>query len=521
MLVSTFVRKFVFVVGFAIFSFFPIGKALAVNCQIFPTPDDFPKSTVFASPFDPNNFRSLLMTAKCNISGVTLGAGSGEVTDFIYKTGYILKNGRWQQLTYFGNLQTNDWIIGSATAFLPSSLVTPGTNTYFLGFACVFSDGGWKCGCRDNTCNNSFWSIQGFRSNEAVSPPPAEDKLTGIELPAGFHIHYFAKNVNKARSLALGDNDTVFVGNKDGGTVYALVDENGDMVADMKYVIASGLTEPNGVAFANGSLYVAERSRILRYQNIETALDDPPEPTVIFNKLPNDPSHGWKYLAFGPDDGYLYFGIGAPCNACKRDDIRYATISRIKPDGSGFEVFASGIRNSVGFDWNPDTKELWFTDNGRDYLGDDSPADELNRAQKSGMNFGFPSCHAGDIPDPILGSKTSCNDFIPPALKLGPHVAALGMKFYEGTMFPERYHGDIFIAEHGSWNRTTKLGYRITHVHVNSDKAESYEPFAEGWLQGQNVWGRPVDVLNLPDGSLLISDDFNNAVYRIYYTRDS
>ena len=339
--------------------------------------------------------------------------------------------------------------------------------------------------------------------------------LGKIKLPTGFHINYFARNVKGARSLALGTNGTIFVGTRD-KSVYALVDENHDGVSDKLYTIADNLHSPNGVAFRNGSLYVAEISKVWRYDNIEFRLANPPKPVLITDKFPDKEWHGWKYIAFGPD-GKLYVPVGSPCNVCEVDENKFGNINRINADGSGFEVYAKGIRNTVGFDWDPKTKELWFTDNGRDEMGDDVPDDELNHAPKPGMHFGFPFCHAGDVPDPQFGKGHDCKNYVAPALKLDAHVASLGMKFYTGTQFPKEYQDCIFIAEHGSWNRSSKVGYRVVSVKIDGNKAVSSAPFAEGFLQGQKPLGRPVDVLVMPDGSLLVSDDFADCVYRISY----
>jgi glucose/arabinose dehydrogenase len=340
--------------------------------------------------------------------------------------------------------------------------------------------------------------------------------LNQISLPDGFTIAEFATGIEDARSLAMGPNGTLIVGTRTNGRLWAVLDTNGDYRADRKVVIASGLTNPNGVAFYGADLYVAERSRILKYSNIEEKVDQPPQPEVIRSDFPSEEQHGWKYIAFGPD-GYLYVPIGAPCNVCLQSDPRFASITRMKPDGSDFSIFAEGIRNTVGFDWHPETKELWFTDNGRDNMGDTIPSDELNRAQVAGMNFGFPYCHAGTISDPQFGSQRSCDEFTPPVVKIGAHVAALGMKFYTGAMFPSQYHNRIFIAEHGSWNSSKKVGYRVVTVDLNVDPPDT-STFASGWLRNGNAWGRPVDVLVLKDGSLLVSDDYAGAVYRIIYT---
>ena len=348
----------------------------------------------------------------------------------------------------------------------------------------------------------------------ALAAPPIER----IKLPPGFSIGIFADEVANARSLALGSRGTVFVGTRTEGAVHALVDENGDGKADRRYTVARGLNSPNGVAFRDGALFVAEISRILRFDGIESRLDNPPKPVVVSAGFPTDRHHGWKFIAFGPD-GKLYVPVGAPCNICEPDPDRYANIMRMNPDGSGLEVYARGIRNSVGLDWHPQTKELWFNEHGRDMMGDDMPADELNHAPKAGMHFGYPYCHQGDVPDPEFGSKRACSEFTPPALKQGGHVAPDGLRFYAGKMFPAEYRNRIFIAQHGSWNRSRKSGYRVIAVSVEGDRAEQAEVFAEGWKQGEENWGRPVDLLVMPDGSLLISDDYADAIYRVTYSR--
>jgi glucose/arabinose dehydrogenase len=321
--------------------------------------------------------------------------------------------------------------------------------------------------------------------------------------------------------MTLAEDGVVFVSNRTADSVYATVDRDRDHRVDEVVKVASGLKSPNGVAFRDGALFVAEISRVLRFDGAldyvkkPAASRTPLKPVVITDKLPSDAPHGWKYLAFGPD-GLLYLQIGAPCNICDRGDP-YATIARMKADGTGFEIIARGIRNSVGVTWHPDTKELWFTDNGRDHLGNDMPPDELNHAPRAGMHFGYPYCHGAGISDPEFGSGRACSEYTPPVQALGPHVAALGLKFYTGTQFPAEYRKQLFIAEHGSWNRDRKIGYRVSLVRLDGNRAVKYEPFAEGWLQGQDNWGRPVDVLELPDGSLLVSDDHAGVLYRITY----
>jgi len=345
--------------------------------------------------------------------------------------------------------------------------------------------------------------------------------LERISLPPGFAIEVWAQ-VDNARQMALGAHDakggTLFVGSMRAGKVHA-VSFDASFKAQRVTVIASGLQLPVGVAYRAGSLYVSAVSRILRYDDIERRLEHPPTPAVVTDRLPGETHHGWKFMAFGPD-GKLYVPVGAPCNICEPDPQRYAKIMRMAPDGSRIETFASGVRNSVGFDWHPQTGELWFTDNGRDMLGDDLPADELNHAPRGGMHFGYPYCHGGDLPDPEFGARRNCREFAAPAQQLGAHVAALGMRFYTGRMFPPEYRNQIFIAEHGSWNRSRKIGYRVALVRLQGNRAVAYETFASGWLQGETAWGRPADVLVLPDGSLLVADDHAGAIYRILYRGD-
>jgi glucose/arabinose dehydrogenase len=346
----------------------------------------------------------------------------------------------------------------------------------------------------------------------------AELPLDRIKLPPGFAIELWAR-VDNARQMALGRHDgrggTLYVGSMRAGKVHALRFDADYKVRSVA-AIASGLHLPVGVAYRDGSLYVSAVSRILRYDNIDQRLDRPPAPVVVTDSLPTETHHGWKFIAFGPD-GKLYVPVGAPCNICKPDPQRYANILRMNADGSGREVFAVGVRNSVGFDWDPQTKELWFTDNGRDWLGNDAPPDELNHAARAGMDFGYPHCHGGEFADPEFGATKRCEEFAAPAQNLGPHVAALGMRFYTGAMFPRQYRNQIFIAEHGSWNRSSKIGYRISLVRLQGGRAVAYETFASGWLEGGDAWGRPADVLVLPDGSLLVADDHAGAIYRITY----
>lgn len=353
-----------------------------------------------------------------------------------------------------------------------------------------------------------------FVLSMALSQSAVPLYLDKIRLPEGFRIAVYNDNVRGARSMTIGDNGTVFVGTRGAGVVYALVDADGDHVAETRYIIIRGLNSPNGVAFHEGSLYVAEISRILRYDDIESRLDNPPRPIVVYDKFPQDAHHGWKYLRIGPDN-MLYAPIGVPCDFCLMPEP-YGTIYRMNLDGTGAEIVARGIRNTVGFDWHPETGELWFTDNGNDAMGDDFPPDELNRVANVGDHFGFPFCLAGFYNERRFGQR-DCSEFVPPAQLLQAHTAALGMRFYTGDMFPEEYLEYVFIAEHGSRSRSEKVGYRVTMVRIIDNFAVSYEVFADGWLQNGMEWGRPVDILQMPDGALLVSDDFAGVIYRISY----
>jgi glucose/arabinose dehydrogenase len=374
---------------------------------------------------------------------------------------------------------------------------------------------------------------RGFVLGAESMPGTAAEHLGKLTLPAGFSIALYADNVPGARSMTLGSDGTVFVGTR-AQTVHAVVDRNNDFKADEVLTVASGLTSPNGVAFKDGALYVAENSRISRFDDVLAftrvagGKGPVPKQTVLTDKLPTDRAHGWKYLVFGPD-GMLYSAIGAPGNNLDRGDP-YATIIRLKPEpGAEVEIFARGVRNTVGYAFHPDTRQMWFTENGRDALSDDTPHDELNVAAKPGLHFGYPYCHQGDILDPEFGTGKNCADYVAPVQNLGPHVAGLGLKFYAGTMFPAEYRKQLIIVNHGSWNRSPKVshtGYRLMLAKVQNNKVTSYEPFVEGWLQAapgselkRQAWGQPVDVLELPDGSLLVSDDRANVIYRITYRR--
>lgn len=345
--------------------------------------------------------------------------------------------------------------------------------------------------------------------------------LDKLKVPPGFKVEVWVEGVPEARSLALGDKGTVFVSNRNLSDVYAIVDRGG--TREIKKML-SGMKSPNGIAFNKGTLFVAERHRITRYDGIEDALDSPPVAKVVIDDLDpsQQPGHFWKYLAMGPD-GKLYFNVGAPGNIVL-PNYNQATMQRVDPNTGILETVAHGVRNSVGMDWHPRTKELWFTNHARDWVSDDLPNDTLHRLSRRNMHFGYPFCHQGDLVDPDLGKGRSCKEFDAPAAKLGPHIAPLGMRFYTGKMFPADYQNSLFIAMHGSWNRNTKHGYNVMRVTLDAaGKVTGMKPFLEGFLTDEKgdppMWGRPVDVLQMRDGALLVSDDFNGIIYRISYKK--
>jgi len=352
----------------------------------------------------------------------------------------------------------------------------------------------------------------------ATGKPAKELPVDKLKVPAGFKVEVWAEGVPAARTMALGDKGTVFVGARQAKNVYAIVERGGKR--EVKTVL-KGLDTPNGVAFRKGTLYVAERNRITRYDGIEDRLDNAPEGKVVIDNLDPQkaPGHFWKFLAIGPD-GKLYFNIGAPGNIVM-PNYTQASIMRVDPAKGVLENVAFGVRNSVGFDWHPKTKQLWFTEHGRDWLADDSPSDELNVVARKGQHFGYPFCHQGDTLDPEFGKNRSCSEFTPPALKLGAHVAPIGMRFYTGKMFPEEYRNNIFIALRGSWNRAIKQGYNVTRVSFDDKGKPKMEPFLTGFLVDPKadppMWGRPSYVLVMRDGSLLVSDDHNGIIYRVSY----
>jgi glucose/arabinose dehydrogenase len=399
----------------------------------------------------------------------------------------------------------------STAAFLAAGLCLLGAAAYAQQPAAPLPAGSPLIGRPDENPNAA-------KLSPIPSPPlaAAANKLPvdKLKVPEGFKVEVYASGLANARSLALGDKGTVFVGSRVLDKVYAIVDKDGKH--DVR-VLVSGLYRPNGVAFKDGTLYIAELSQISKIENVEDKLDSAPKPTVIYSDLPKDEAHGWKFITVGPDN-LLYFNIGAPCNICMPPPAN-AQLRRIKLDGSGAEVIAHGIRQVVGMDFHPVSKVLYFTENQRDWLSEDQPNDKLNWLRHPGEdNFGFPYCDGGDIEDQTYGWGHSCGEFTKPIAQLGPHVAPLGMRFYSGQMFPAKYRGAIFLARHGSWNKTHKIGGDVLVVYLNEDgTVKSQEPFMTGFLQDNDYVGRPVDVLNMPDGSLLVSDDRNGAVYRISY----
>ena len=369
-----------------------------------------------------------------------------------------------------------------------------------------------------------FWAKGRPRTDTAMkmAPVPAfpiatpADKLpiAKMKLPPGFKAEVWASDVLDARGLRQGDKGTVFVSSLFvAGKIYAVVDKGGKR--EVK-TLAEKLFLPNGIEFHKGSLYVATPKDITRYDDIENRLDAPPAPVMVYDKLPGEVPHGWKFIKVGPD-GKLYVPIGAPCNICEPGS-GFAKITRMNLDGSGVEDVALGVRNTVGFDFDPKNGELWYTNNGRDWLSEDLPNDSLNHVTKKGQHFGFPYCHQGNFADPEFGWGKDCKQFVQPALLTGAHAGTLGMRFYTGRQFPKKYQGAIFIARHGPWNRTQKYAADVVVAWPDGKGGIArMEPFLTGLVENNEYLGRPVDVLVLKDGSLLVSDDHNGAIYRISY----
>jgi glucose/arabinose dehydrogenase len=347
--------------------------------------------------------------------------------------------------------------------------------------------------------------------------PRNEIPIDKINVPDGFAVEIWATGIPGGRAMARGDKGKIYVGTRIIGRVYEITD---DGVRRTSRVVVDKLTQPAGVAFANGSLYVMAINRVLRFDGIEDNPNvQPVDLTDKFN-LPPLQHHNWKYIRFGPDKK-LYVPFGAPCNICE-PTAEYAQIRRYNPDGSGMEVLARGVRNTVGFDWHPKTGELWFTDHGRDWMGDDTPQDELNRISQTGLNFGFPYCHAQGLPDQDIKKSDPCAGVTRPVALMGPHAAAMGVQFYTGKMFPAQYRDAMFIARKGSWNRTKLIGFDVVTVRASADgKSARVTPFMTGFMDAKenSFWGRPAYLLQMPDGALLVSDEQLGAIYRVSYAK--
>lgn len=344
----------------------------------------------------------------------------------------------------------------------------------------------------------------------------ADDITSRLEVPEGFTIKPFALDVENARQLAVSDNGIVYAGSRKAGNVYALIDQDKDGTADKQVLIAEGLTSPSGIAFKDGALYVAEIERIIRFNNIDKDLDKA-QMEVVFEQLPDKRHHGWKFIRFA-DNGELIYPVGVPCNVCE-EDPEFGRIFSLNLDTKEVTTLAQGVRNSVGFDFHPQTGKLWFSDNGRDMMGDDIPPCEINRIDEAGQHFGFPYFHGGTVADPEFGKGKNMSDYVQPELNLGAHVAPLGIHFYEGEQFPKDYKQTLFVAEHGSWNRSKKAGYRVMMATVEGDEISNYRPFVTGFMENEETFGRPVAMIEMADGSLLISDDYANAIYRVQYNK--
>jgi glucose/arabinose dehydrogenase len=347
--------------------------------------------------------------------------------------------------------------------------------------------------------------------------PPSEIPVDKLRVPKGFQVELWAHGMPGVRMMTRGSQGTIWAGTRVIGRVYEIKDKGGQRT---HRVLAEKLTQPNGVAFQGGNLYVMAINRVFRYDGIEDNPNVKPVELTAQFKLPPEAHHNWKFIAFGPDSR-LYVQIGAPCNICEPTE-EYAQIRRYVADGSNMEVVARGVRNTVGFDFHPQTGELWFTDNGRDWQAENGPDDELNRLSKPGQFFGFPYCHANGIPDIDIKKKDPCKGVTLPVALMGPHAGALGMRFYSGTMFPKEYQDSIFVARRGSWNRSQLFGFDVANVRANADgKNAKVTPFMTGFMdpKANAFWGRPVDVLQLPDGSMLVSDEQNGAIYRVSYKK--
>jgi glucose/arabinose dehydrogenase len=372
----------------------------------------------------------------------------------------------------------------------------------------------WKQGMGADMANSTLAPLAG----KMTVTPASDIPINKLKLPPGFKIEVWATGMPGARAMALGDNGKVYIGTRAIGRVYEVTDNGKERTSR---VVVDKLVQPAGVAFNNGSLYVMAIDKVLRFDGIDkNASVTPVDLTAIFN-LPPEQHHNWKYIAFGPD-GKLYVPFGAPCNICEPPTAEYAQIRRYNPDGSGMEVLATGVRNTVGFDWHPTTKQLWFTNHGRDWMGDNTPNDTLNLMSKTGLNFGFPYCHQGNLPDNVITKANACQGVEQPIALMGPHVATMGIKFYTGNMFPPEYKDAALIARKGSWNRNQKVGFDVVMVKAGNDgKNPKITPFITGFMNpaDQSFWGRPAYLMQMTDGSMLVSDEQLGAIYRVTYSK--
>ncbi|NYE59151.1 glucose/arabinose dehydrogenase [Duganella sp. 1224] len=459
-------------------------------------------------------YKTALHAAATGLAFAAISA-SAQTADKLYQANCAVCHGARMEGAIGPTLGEHAWIHGAPTKANLIKIISKGVPEKNMPAWSPALSAAQIASLADYIAANANKKLAAPAAAAPAAKPAASDLLSGFKLPKGFRISVYADGAATARSMVVSDSGIVYVGSRKAGKVYALVPRADQQGADV-VTVAEGLENPIGVTLLNGALYVGEISRVIRFDNIDQRYAQKPAYTVINTGLPNDKWHGEKVLRAGPD-GKLYIPVGAPCNICDTDDTRSAKIYRMNPDGSQVEEVARGVRNTVGFDFHPSTKQLWFTDNGRDELGDNTPSCELNVVTKPKQHFGFPYCHGGVVPDPQFGKGRTCDEFEPPVAKLGPHVAPLGMTFYTGKQFPEAYRNNIFVAEHGSWNRSTKIGYTVHLITLYGNKLVSDTAFIDGFLRGDAVVGRPVDVATLADGSLLVSDDYGGRVYRVTY----
>jgi glucose/arabinose dehydrogenase len=370
----------------------------------------------------------------------------------------------------------------------------------------------WQQGRSAQYANSTLAPLPGKLTQTA----PADIPLNRLKLPAGFKAELWATGMPGVRAMSRTEDGRIYAGTRGIGRVYEITDRNGQRTSR---VLVDKLNQP-AVTYHQGTLYVFAIDKVLRYDGIDRNPNVQPRDVTAAFKLPPEQHHNWKYVAFGPD-GKLYVPFGAPCNICLPGQ-EYAQIRRYDADGSNMEVVARGVRNTQGFAWHPTTREMWFTDHGRDWMGDDGPEDELNRMASTGRDFGFPFCHANGIPDPDVKRDRACSGVTLPVATMGPHAAAMGIHFYTGSMFPAEYRNAAFVARKGSWNRSKKFGYDVVMVQADADgRNAKVTPFITGFMDPatDQMWGRPVYMLQMPDGSMLLSDEQVGAIYRISYAR--